>query len=529
MLKVFHMDMNMVALKKDYIIRFLHKLAGMGYNAVLWELENKVEWENCPECAVPDSLSKTGFREILEVSRKLNLEPIPLLQTVGHAEYVLLHPPYWKFRENPDRHDCYCTTNAEVRKFIKNLIREYLELFGPIRFFHLGGDEAYEFGTCPACREFCAERGHNRLYSEYLLDISQPVFEKGVRPGIWPDMVLHYPDELDSIPGDFVMWDWNYWGNTVEDRRCANIWGVGMVDDAKRVPEKTLKTFPEMVENGKINPFYTADFLRRKGYEVILCGASRSAQDSNNCGRHGVHAPNIYSCAHKAAADSLAGFCVTSWAVRMHPYETQLPWIMLAPIAAGNALPGYRDALDRVSKELFGRVRREFFTAIDAIGGQTFLFNHSGHVGIQWNKLKDGTVPPDGFIASVVSALKQNAPEQWENAPAMLKDLSWKIRQGISSLYRLFAELASGGSPGLEVVEAWLMAGHMQMIQIALAQAVIRRDGGAPPAESLRNIIDTAETLFGALRPGETPGSAAWNAGLVYEALAKYLGVPANR
>jgi hypothetical protein len=146
---VFHIDLNSVSLREDYIRKWLRNAAEMGYNAVLWEVEDKIQWETCPECVNPDAFTKEIFRTLLEYSRNLGLEPIPLLQTIGHAEYVLRHEKYLTFREDSARCDCYCTSNPKVRKFLKAWIAEYLDLFGEVRYFHLGGDEAYRFGTCP--------------------------------------------------------------------------------------------------------------------------------------------------------------------------------------------------------------------------------------------------------------------------------------------------------------------------------------------------------------------------------------------
>ncbi len=98
-LVIFHMNMNYASLREDYIRVWLKKLAEMGYNAILWELEDKVQWETCPECVWPEALSKETFRSILANSRELGLEPIPLLQTAGHAQYVLVQEKYFSDRE----------------------------------------------------------------------------------------------------------------------------------------------------------------------------------------------------------------------------------------------------------------------------------------------------------------------------------------------------------------------------------------------------------------------------------------------
>jgi len=86
---LFHVDLNFVNLSAPYLRRWLKKLADMGYTGLLWELENKIRWETCPECVWPEALSKAEFRELLDYARELGLESMPLLQTIGHGEYVL--------------------------------------------------------------------------------------------------------------------------------------------------------------------------------------------------------------------------------------------------------------------------------------------------------------------------------------------------------------------------------------------------------------------------------------------------------
>jgi hypothetical protein len=103
-------------LRPEFLREQLDTPAALGYDAVLWELENQVRWESCPECALPDSWSKAEFRELLDYSRKLNLEPIPLLQTIGHGEYVMMQEKDHAFREHPDYSDCYCVMACHPRR-----------------------------------------------------------------------------------------------------------------------------------------------------------------------------------------------------------------------------------------------------------------------------------------------------------------------------------------------------------------------------------------------------------------------------
>ncbi len=52
------MDFNFVRLRLEFAIKLLDRVALLGYDAILWELENQVRWGSCPECAVPDAWSE---------------------------------------------------------------------------------------------------------------------------------------------------------------------------------------------------------------------------------------------------------------------------------------------------------------------------------------------------------------------------------------------------------------------------------------------------------------------------------------
>lgn len=41
-LLVFHMDFNIIQMRRDLVMEFLHTASKAGYNAILWEIENKV-------------------------------------------------------------------------------------------------------------------------------------------------------------------------------------------------------------------------------------------------------------------------------------------------------------------------------------------------------------------------------------------------------------------------------------------------------------------------------------------------------
>lgn len=215
-LRAFHLDFNSVALKPDAVLGAIEAAAAVGCNAILWEVEDKIRWETCPEAVHPDAFSKSAFRAILAHAAELGLEPIPLLQTCGHAEYVLMQPALAHLRELPSEYDCYCASNPDVRTLLRRWIAEYRDLFGPVRLFHLGGDEAYHFGKCPRC----AARNRLELYAEHLLAVSEDLRRDGVKVCIWDDfsrrsMWWNEAKATSAAPDisplrPFVLWNWEY-------------------------------------------------------------------------------------------------------------------------------------------------------------------------------------------------------------------------------------------------------------------------------------------------------------------------------
>lgn len=301
-LLVLHMDMNSIRMRRDAIVGHLREAASMGYNAVLWEVEDKVKWETCPECVHPEAFSKQEFREILAEADSLGLEPIPLMQTFAHAEYILSHEKYRPWREVDANPTCYCVSKPEVRAFQKRFLLEYLDLFGSkVRDFHLGADEAHAFGSCPVC----AKRDRFELFVEHLDSLASVLRERGVRPGIWCDMMLtgnlddaQLDAQVNKFPKYLTAWYWDYYYGSEE--KNVSYW-------ADRI-----------------------DHLTKNGFPVVFAAASASCGDSPFLPLYGKHSGNVAASAELARRKNLRGLCVTSWSVHLSPKLLQYPLWELA-------------------------------------------------------------------------------------------------------------------------------------------------------------------------------------------------------
>ena len=509
-LKIFHIDMNFVCYHDDYLRAWLQRAADLGYNAVLWELEDKVQWETCPECVWPEAMSKDEFRSLLAYSRELGLEPIPLLQTIGHGEYVMKHETYAHFREQKDRSDCYCTTNPAVKTFLKTWVEEYLDLFGSVNHFHLGGDEAYVFATCEQCTAYANATSPNKLYADHINDIAEPLRKKGIRPGIWCDMVLHYPKDVSEIAKDFVIWDWNYWSN-INDTQKVLIWGDAWYNP-QGITETHKKDFPElMIDQENVNPYYTIDVLKRLGYDIITCSAARSAGDTAYLSTHDVHVKNIISAALKAEQEHLLGTCVTNWAIRLNILETQILPLASASTAIEHSDLELQALVDLVSSHIAGNATiHQALTLISSF----VPFCSTGSTGVQWNTLKDSTQAPQGYLAGVLTSWSDEDPGHKKRINELRTSLQ-NIEQGLTLLEQHMDSVAEAYKHMLQISQ---QAGMLQLQHGTLALKILNGEHVA-----IAEVECLKQGLYEYLSIAEKPQSAAKNAGLIYDTLIEYL------
>ncbi len=506
-LNIFHIDFNYINFNREFLHSWLQRIVDMGFNTILWELEDKIQWESCPECVWSEAMSKADFRELLDYSRSLGLEPIPLLQTIGHAEYVLLNDKYKSFREVPEHYDCYCTENPAVRKFLSRWIEEYLELFGEIKFFHLGGDEAYVFGTCEKCREFIAKHGKHELYIQHIIELAAPLIKRNIRPGIWNDMIMHFPDSIAAIPHNFVIWDWNYW-DVDHTPESVIVRGKGLLKKAE-LDGDTLAQLPEILnKNQELQQFYSAQTLKRLGFDVILCSSSSAAGDNFYCPAP-IRAGNIVGAASMVATENLLGNCVTSWGIRLNDYIAQIPFIGLATLALAEPEKSSQTLQYEYCEQLFGCKPDKFVQAAKMLG-VSLPFAQAYSTAVQWDKMKGSVPAPKGYLRKYLREIKENNPKAFERFSNIVYESLDKLPHTIE----LLTEFSSVAKQGDDVIEYWLLGAEFLMAH-ALIGKMILEDKHSPKIMTFIEHKKSEYKKF--LSRRETEQSASKNASLVFD------------
>ncbi len=270
------------------IERMIRLAAFYKFNAVVIEPWGVFPFESHPEFCWPEHRAdRAEFARLIRLGRELGLEMIPQFNLLGHGSgarvlsgkhmFLDFHPELQTLQE-PDGWS-WCLSNPATRSLLTDLVLELYDFFGAPAHFHLGCDEAYNIGTCAACRT----RKLEELVLDHLTFFRNLLAERSCRPIIWHDMLLlrddprwkgyiacgHPENELENLyrvlPRDLIVADWQY--------------GRAQHDDRPEWP--------------------TAKFFKAEGFPVLVCPW---------IDEHGT-----LSLGAMAGREKLAGMLATTW------------------------------------------------------------------------------------------------------------------------------------------------------------------------------------------------------------------------
>ncbi|OQB73166.1 MAG: Glycosyl hydrolase family 20, catalytic domain [candidate division TA06 bacterium ADurb.Bin131] len=206
-----HLDLKGLPPTPERLFEVLDLAYESRINCLLVEWEDTYPWKIYPELKNQTAYSTGTIRKFLDKARNLNIEIIPLVQSFGHMENVLSKKRFKNLREVPDNVSDLCPLKKESHDTILKMIKDILTTHKNIRYFHLGGDEVWSFGSCEKCKKFVEKYGTNTLYLYHLEPIFRFLKSLGIRPIIWDDMIRKWktPDiKKISKLTDLMCWSY---------------------------------------------------------------------------------------------------------------------------------------------------------------------------------------------------------------------------------------------------------------------------------------------------------------------------------
>lgn len=320
----------------EFIKDFIDFIEASHFNTLFLYLEWRVRTRTFD---IGDSgYTAAQLTEIIDYAGARGIDVIPGLAALGHAELILELPEYQDYAElrdhvkgrfNRNRQDDFCPSKPGVREFIAAYFEEVNAIFKS-PYIHVGGDEVWDIGFCPLCRERAADyAGEQRIYLEHFQYIHSLVGGKfGKRMMLWDDMFEYYPDILAEMPRDVVMVNWQYQSNvTSYQGHFTNLENIDMLARYERL-----------------------------GFEYLIAPAD-------------YHWSNVESFTNYAANRKPLGGLVTTWEKTYSFLYKSFPFIAAAGSLWGGEAGDGDAALDAGIRRIFGDADDIFRQAVRQFSG----------------------------------------------------------------------------------------------------------------------------------------------------------------
>ena len=237
----------------DTIQRFIARAAAWGYNTLFLYLEGVVRTPSFPFRPAGQSYDASQIGTIVNHASSRGITVVPGIAGLGHAEHFLSCPELEHLKEQgpdvPGGH-MFCPSNPAAIDFLRRYITDVAAMF-PAGHLHVGLDEAWPLGTCPACRaRLHAGMTRDELFVDHLLKLHAICKSLGRRMWVWDDMLENAPEPLIAeVPRDVVMCAWTYESDGIDLDGCE----------------------------GHFNNLRRRDWLaiyERLGFDVLICPAA---------------------------------------------------------------------------------------------------------------------------------------------------------------------------------------------------------------------------------------------------------------
>lgn len=396
--RAFHLDLKDLMPTFDYLKEFLYFLARFKYNTVVFEYEDKFDYKGNLKAVVHElKLSDEQFAEIIEISKMLHINVVPLIQIFGHIERWLRTDTFKHLKEDPSINEMrkaqsLCPLHPDSEPFIYEMIDQICNAHPNSKYVHIGADEVYQLGTCDKCKEFIRNNSRSKLYIQWINKAAARVISHGKIPIMWSDYLIKYPESMDELDKRIVIMYWDY-----EARyKFENYLWIEQMPRGQEILTKTPSQFLELYKDFywiqdfpnkvKLLPFF--EYFKKKGHEVI--GAPSSAghfrfliDDYYHC------INNIYAHALRSYESHALGVLITSWVGVSDPLDSQIPLIALV----SNSIWSPDNITAEKNEDNTFDIDWEFYSK--AIG--TNIFEVNAHkVDIKFNQLVQATRYPYG-------------------------------------------------------------------------------------------------------------------------------------
>lgn len=363
MIRAFQWDLGRQVERLDWLLGQLPRYADWGYTELYLHLEDAVEFPSLPGVARRDAYSRRELERLVVEAARVGIGTVPIVNLLGHTQYLIKVPELRELNElrGPDglplETGQVCPVHPRMLDIADALIGD-MAPYCTAGKVHVGLDESFSLGRHPLSRAEIAEIGLAAHFARYVGRLNGVAAGRGLRLGMWADMLALLPSAIRMLPPGIAAYDWYYY-------------------PFGRRPRIELRNFAE---------YDLAPALRARGIEYWGC-------PMNGSFRHeplpvfGERLGNLRSWWRRCADVGAEGFLVTSW----EPNRLAMEMTTAVDAAAASLWldPGADDSTEMLARG-FGRLygaagSRELARSALACDERAFAGNSRWEVNERWD------------------------------------------------------------------------------------------------------------------------------------------------
>ncbi|MFZ4620342.1 MAG: glycoside hydrolase family 20 zincin-like fold domain-containing protein [Bacteroidota bacterium] len=171
-------------------------------------IEDVFQFKKHPEIGKDrGALTAAECKELDAYAKKYFVDVVPIFETLGHWENILLKPEYEKYAEFPGAQTVN-VSDEKVYAMLDEMIGEIAGCFSS-PYFNIAADESWDVGL-GVNKERVKKSDLATVHAEHYKRIFDIVKKHGKKVMMYGDIILDHPDILKKIPQDVTMVDWHY-------------------------------------------------------------------------------------------------------------------------------------------------------------------------------------------------------------------------------------------------------------------------------------------------------------------------------
>ncbi|MCX8057506.1 MAG: beta-N-acetylhexosaminidase [Ignavibacteria bacterium] len=198
----------------DDFKKIIRTIARYKMNVYQPYFEDAIELKSFPDIGLNRSrLSQDEIKELIKYAEQYFVQIIPIFQTLGHWENLLIQPNYYHLADFPGAASLD-VTNEQTYEFLDKCIAELSEIF-PSKYFHAGLDESWDVGFGNS-KEITKQIGIAAVHANHYKRVNEIIKKYGKQMMMYGDIIHNHPEIFEMLPKDIIVVDWRYGVNDYE-------------------------------------------------------------------------------------------------------------------------------------------------------------------------------------------------------------------------------------------------------------------------------------------------------------------------